>query len=163
VNQSAYPGGAFPAELNPSMLDDNIINTPGWMNGLRPADIDIDGTTPEIDTTTSILTYTSGAVPVAPNIDIIPNDAFGGTIDSVTVAIVDHFDVGDILAVGAPGGLGVNYVIGTGVLTLTGNAPVATYKTALASLTFSTGSTSVLTRRVAITGIGKIGSGETTA
>ncbi|SFG48034.1 cadherin-like domain-containing protein [Neptunomonas qingdaonensis] len=58
---------------------------------------------------------------------------------SATVTI-GNFVSGDILTVGNPGGLTVNYNAGTGELTLSGTASLADYTTALSSVTFNSSS-----------------------
>lgn len=64
----------------------------------------------------------------------------GGTLNKVVVSISSGFTSGDTLAVGSAGGLTVSYNVSTGVLTLSGSASVATYQSALRSVTFTTAS-----------------------
>jgi hypothetical protein len=77
---------------------------------------------------------------VAPSLTV--NDVDDATLSGATVTISANKDTGDVLAVGTPGSLTVAYNSATGVLSLSGAAALATYQTALRSVTYATTSDS---------------------
>ena len=79
--------------------------------------------------------FAKGGSTVAVDAGASVTDETEALLASATVSIVSGLVTGDTLAVGNAGGLGTSY--SGGVLTLTGDASLATYQTALASITFS--------------------------
>jgi hypothetical protein len=65
------------------------------------------------------------------------SDADDANLESAAVRISDGFEAGDDLAFVVPAGISGVYDSDTGVLTLTGAAPLADYETALRSVAFS--------------------------
>uniref|UniRef100_UPI0035B489A0 DUF4347 domain-containing protein n=1 Tax=Zoogloea sp. TaxID=49181 RepID=UPI0035B489A0 len=92
---------------------------------------------PQFTTAAANAAFTEGGTPVNVGSGLVLVDD-GGQLSKATVSISAGFTAGDTLAVGTPGGLTVSYNATTGVLTLSGSAPVATYATALQSVTFVT-------------------------
>ncbi|MGE4165838.1 MAG: choice-of-anchor Q domain-containing protein [Xanthobacteraceae bacterium] len=84
----------------------------------------------------NFLVDTLAPVPVVPGIVIADIDST--TLDGVTVSITAGFTAGDQLNFVNQAGITGIYDAATGVLTLTGNASLAAYRTALASITFET-------------------------
>jgi hypothetical protein len=82
-------------------------------------------------------TYHSGGAPVVVDPAVIVADPGVPTLESATVAITTNFVSGDTLSVTSPNGLADVYDPNTGVLTLTGFASLASYQSALDSITYS--------------------------
>ena len=76
-----------------------------------------------------------GAVAVASGIAV--SDADSANLTGATVTIASGFTAGDALNFTNANGIGGSYNASTGVLTLSGVAPVASYQAALESITFS--------------------------
>jgi hypothetical protein len=74
-------------------------------------------------------------------------DADDTNLESAQVRISDGFQSGDQLVFAAQSGISGVYDTGTGVLTLTGSAPVESYQAALQSVTFHTTAASPGTSR----------------
>ncbi|MGE0419016.1 MAG: DUF4347 domain-containing protein, partial [Acetobacteraceae bacterium] len=81
-------------------------------------------------------TFTGGgsAVAMAPTLSIF--DPFSPTLSSATVS-VGSFISGDVLNFVNQGGISGSYVAGTGTLSLSGTASIATWQSALQSITYS--------------------------
>ncbi|HET6309268.1 MAG TPA: DUF4347 domain-containing protein [Rhodopila sp.] len=79
-------------------------------------------------------TFTGGAAAVTLDSGLTISDSASTTLVSATVAIGGYI-TGDTLTVGTPGGLASSFNNGT--LTLNGSASIATYQTALRSITYS--------------------------
>jgi len=88
-------------------------------------------------TASGTVTFDGGGSPVRLDSGLTVTDGSSTTLASATVSIGTGFISGDTLSVGTAGGLAVNYDAGDGVLTLTGSASLATYQTALDSITYS--------------------------
>ncbi len=86
------------------------------------------------------INYTEGGSAAALAGSMTLADADDGTLASAQVWISSGFSAGDLLTVSSTGGLGVSYDSSTGVLTLSGTASKATYRTALRSVRFSSSS-----------------------
>jgi hypothetical protein len=71
---------------------------------------------------------------------LLLGDVDNATLSGVTVAITGGHDVRDLLHFTDQAGITGSFDANTGVLTLTGNASVAAYQAALATITFSTDS-----------------------
>ena len=80
--------------------------------------------------------YTEGAAAVAIDPGVTVSDVDDANLESLTVTISAVLQMGDVLTF-APGPLTGSYVPATGVLTLSGSAPLATYETVLRSVGFS--------------------------
>jgi hypothetical protein len=72
----------------------------------------------------------------------------GGNLHGATVSIGTGFVAGDSLGFTAETGITASYSSGTGVLTLSGTATLATYQAELDSITFSTTATTAGTRTI---------------
>ena len=94
---------------------------------------------PQFTTAAANAAFTEGGTAVNVGSGLVLVDD-GGQLSKATVSISAGFTAGDTLAVGTPGGLTVSYNATTGILTLSGTASVATYTTALQSVTFVTAS-----------------------
>ena len=116
-------------------------------------------------TGSALATYTEGddATAVDPNLTVADPDSTN--LSGAVARVSDGFQVGDVLAVPNPSGLSHSYDPTTGVLTLSGTATVATYQSALRSLTFAhTGDTPSTSRTIGLTAtdVGGTTSTETT-
>ncbi|ACC83035.1 beta strand repeat-containing protein [Nostoc punctiforme] len=95
---------------------------------------------PVASTTNSALAYTENAI-TAIDSAIIVSDVDSSNLAGATVSISGGFvSAEDILAFSNQNGITGSYNSSTGVLTLTGNATVANYQTALRSITYSNSS-----------------------
>jgi hypothetical protein len=83
-------------------------------------------------------TFTGGGSPVLLDSGLTVSDLSSTTLVSATV-VIGGFIAADTLTVGTPGGLANSFSNGT--LTLTGNASIATYQTALQSVAYGTNPT----------------------
>lgn len=114
--------------------------------------LDLNGLASGMD---SLATYTEGAAAVrlAPGATITDVDT--STLTGMTLTLTARPDGNDkeSLSVATPGGLTWSYNASTGVLTLSGSATVATYETALRSITYANTSAapSLTPRTVTIT------------
>ncbi len=85
------------------------------------------------------VTYTAGGTPPALDLSVVVSDPdSGGFLESATVSITSGFLTGDTLNFTNENGITGSYNTETGVLTLSGKAALASYQTALSSVTFST-------------------------
>ncbi len=116
---------------------------------------------PSVTTSSGTVTFVEDgpAVVVDPGVSV----ASAGTSDltGATVSIVTGFQSGsDLLSMTPLGGISGSYNAATGVLTLSGTAPVATYQTVLRSVVFSNGSQdpSAAARTVSYVAINAVGS-----
>ncbi|HEX8199475.1 MAG TPA: Ig-like domain-containing protein, partial [Isosphaeraceae bacterium] len=94
-------------------------------------------TGPVVTTSTGALAYLEGqpAIPIDPELTI--TDANSPNVVGATVAITGNFaGTQDILRFSDQGGITGSYNPATGVLTLTGTAPIASYQAALRSVTY---------------------------
>jgi hypothetical protein len=88
---------------------------------------------------TTPLDYQVGSVAVAVTSTLTVSDSDDPTLSGGTVSITAGFDGGaDTLSFTNQNGITGSYDASTGVLTLSGNAPLADYQAALRSVTFST-------------------------
>ncbi|HEX3983511.1 MAG TPA: hypothetical protein VHX12_07450, partial [Acidisoma sp.] len=84
-------------------------------------------------------TYTAGGTPPVLDSSLTVSDPdSSGVLASATVSITTGFLTGDALNFTNQNGITGSYNAATGVLTLSGTAPLADYKAALSSITFST-------------------------
>ena len=86
------------------------------------------------------VSFTEQGSAVALSSTLTVSDADNQNLASATVSIGTGFFAGDTLNFTDQNGITGSYNSGTGVLTLTGSATVATYQTALRSITFSSAS-----------------------
>jgi hypothetical protein len=89
---------------------------------------------PPVVTAGATATFNGGEGAVIADAGLTVTDSSSSTLASAQVVITSGFNAGDVLSVATPGGLTVGYNSGT--LTLSGTASLATYDTALDSLTF---------------------------
>ena len=115
-----HPSGAttYPGDDATNTLDIGLISGPSISAG-------------------ATATFTGGGSPVTLDNGLTISDSTSTTLASATVSIGTGFISGDTLSVGTAGGLSVSYSAASGTLTLTGNAGIATYQTALDSITYS--------------------------
>jgi hypothetical protein len=95
---------------------------------------------PVVTTSGGSTAYTEGAAAVAVDGALTASDVDSGNLTSASVSITTGFGPGDTLTFSGQNGITGSYNTGTGVLTLSGSATVASYQTALRSITFDTGS-----------------------
>lgn len=88
--------------------------------------------------TTSAGTSTYGGPPVAVDPGLTVTDLDDANLEGARVRIASGRQAGDKLLFSAQSAISGSYDSGTGVLTLTGSAPVAAYESALRSVRFST-------------------------
>ena len=87
---------------------------------------------PPVVTAGASVSYVAGAAPVALDAGLTVADAAAVSLSAATVSISAGFILGDALSVGSPQtGIASQYNAATGVLTLSGAASLATYKTEL--------------------------------
>jgi hypothetical protein len=98
------------------------------------------GATPPVITAGASASYTAGGNPVPLDAALTVTDANSTTLAGATVTISSGFRAGDTLAVATEAGITSSYDAGTGVLTLSGTASLATYQAALDSVTYAYGS-----------------------
>jgi len=92
---------------------------------------------PVVTTTATALNYTENQAPTAIDTGLSLSDVDNTNLTGATVSIGTGFATGqDVLAFTNQGGITGNYNATTGVLTLSGTATVATYQTALRSVTY---------------------------
>jgi Ca2+-binding RTX toxin-like protein len=94
---------------------------------------------PVIATTGTAGAYTIGAAPAAVDSGLSLTDPDDTSLEGATVRISPGFQPGDALSFTDQNGITGAYTPGTGVMTLTGTAPVADYQAALRSIRFATG------------------------
>ncbi|WP_353228619.1 choice-of-anchor tandem repeat GloVer-containing protein [Novosphingobium sp.] len=92
---------------------------------------------PVVTNGTTVPTYTVGGAAVAVASTIAITDPGIANLQSASVTISSGFRAGDVLSFTAQTGITASYNATTGVLTLTGSAALATYKTELASIKFA--------------------------
>lgn len=106
---------------------------------------------PKLTLGASATTFTEAGPAVAVDPGLVVADVDDTTLTGATVAIGAGFESGaDVLGFTAAGGITGAYDVATGVLTLTGTAPIATYQSVLRSVTFSnaTSALSSTTRQI---------------
>ncbi|ROZ61503.1 hypothetical protein, partial [Ramlibacter sp. WS9] len=81
--------------------------------------------------------YTEGAAGQDIDANIAVADVDSANITGATIRISANFEAGDVLNFTNTGTITGNYVVGTGVLTLTGTDTVANYQAAIRTITFS--------------------------
>ena len=91
---------------------------------------------PVVTTTGGATAYTENAAAVTVDGGLTVVDPDDTNLESLRVRISAGLDTGDVLTF-SPGSLTGSYVPGTGILTLSGTASVATYQTVLRSVQFS--------------------------
>ena len=92
---------------------------------------------PPVVTAGATATFNVGGLAVPLDAALTLTDAQSSTINGATVSISAGFFAGDTLNFATQNGITGNYNGSTGVLTLSGTAPVADYQAALASITYS--------------------------
>ena len=93
---------------------------------------------PPVVTAGASVTYVAGATPVALDAGLSVTDAAAVSLSAATVSISAGFVQGDALSIGSPQtGITSAYNAATGVLTLSGAASLAAYRTELDSVTYA--------------------------
>ena len=93
---------------------------------------------PVVTATATALAYTENQAATAVDPNLTVTDVDGTTLTGATVSISTGFATGqDVLAFTAQGGITGSYNATTGVLTLSGTATLATYQTALRTVTYA--------------------------
>jgi hypothetical protein len=95
---------------------------------------------PVVTTSTGSTAYTEGAAATPVDSGVTVTDPDSANLSSAQVRISSGFEAGDTLGFTNQSGISGSYNSATGVLTLSGSAPVADYQTALQSVTYSTAS-----------------------
>ncbi len=103
---------------------------------------------PPVVTAGATVNYTVGGSAVSTDPGLTVTDLQSTTLASATVTISGGFAAGDVLSVGTAGGLSTSYNAADGILTLSDTASLATYQTALESITFSTSSSLLDSRTI---------------
>jgi hypothetical protein len=93
--------------------------------------------TPPVVTAGASATFNVGGAAVALDAGLTLSDAQSANLTGATVAITAGLFTGDTLNFANQNGITGSYSSGTGVLTLSGTASVASYQAALASITYS--------------------------
>ena len=119
---------------------------------------------PAVDTTTTVteittvgpvmmtgasVSYVTGAASVTLDAGLAVTDAATASLSAATVSISAGFVEGDTLSVGSPQtGIASQYNAATGVLTLSGSASLAAYKTELDSITYASANATTSSRTI---------------
>ncbi|MBD3884310.1 cadherin domain-containing protein [Phormidium tenue FACHB-886] len=108
----------------------------------RTVQITATNTAPVVATSPGVLAYTenSGAAPIDLGIQV--NDADSPNLTSATIALENYVRDQDVLSFTQPNGITGSFDSATGILTITGAASLATYRTALQSVTYTNKSAS---------------------
>ncbi|MEA5582347.1 DUF4347 domain-containing protein [Nodularia harveyana UHCC-0300] len=121
-------------QVNDGSLDSTTVN--------RNINVTAVNDAPELTTTGSPLSYTENAT-IAIDPALAVSDVDSANLASATVSITSGFVVGeDILSFTTQNGITGSYNNNTGVLSLTGEATVANYQTALRAITYTNSSDS---------------------
>ena len=104
---------------------------------------------PVLVTAGASVSYVAGAAPVALDAGLTVADAAAVSLSAATVSISAGFVQGDTLSVGSPQtGIVSQYNAATGVLTLSGSASLAAYKTELDSITYASANATTSSRTI---------------
>jgi VCBS repeat-containing protein len=132
---ATFPNTASGTQVNAN----NIIGGSGAISG-QPGHFTVSvsavNDAPVVTTTTTARSYTENATAVIANNDLTLGDVDNANLTGATVQITSGLTTGDTLAFTAANGITGTYDSVTGKLTLTGNATVAQYQTALQSVTY---------------------------
>src|SRR3954447_9938004 len=102
----------------------------------RDIEVRLPDQAPVVTSSDGSTTYTTDGADVAVDSAVAVTDADDTDLESAVVRIASGFEAGDSLAFTDQLGISGTYDPDTGVLTLTGTAPVADYETALRSIEF---------------------------
>ncbi|MBW4516724.1 MAG: calcium-binding protein [Timaviella obliquedivisa GSE-PSE-MK23-08B] len=122
-----------------------------------PADrliqVSVVNTPPAVINSLTPLTYTESAGAIVVDGAIAVSDVDSNTLTGATIALGGYVSGEDLLNFDNQGGISGSFNAGTGVLTLSGSAPIASYQVALRSITYSNLSSnpSVVARTVQFT------------
>jgi hypothetical protein len=115
--------------VNDGVSDSNILNS--FINVAAVNDAPVIGGS-------SAITYVENEAPIIINPDITTSDPDSSFLNSASVVIVNFIAGQDVLSFSdLPSGITGNFDSGTGILTLSGSAPIASYQTALRSIAYS--------------------------
>jgi VCBS repeat-containing protein len=120
-----------------TLIDTFVVHTQDGTAQTVTITINGDNDAPVVEShnTISYNANNGGSVLVNPNVDL--SDVDSTVITGATVAITSGRDNGDVLQFVNQNGITGSFNAGTGVLTLTGNASVATYETAMKTVRFA--------------------------
>ncbi|WP_144006699.1 DUF4347 domain-containing protein, partial [Pelomonas sp. KK5] len=110
--------------------------------------IDLDSSTPLATSANSTVAYDQGGVALGPNISV--SDPEGDTIDTMTVTLSGATAADTLSLAQTVTGITASYNAGTGVLTLSGTASLASYQTALQAVRFASTSGSTAARTITV-------------
>ena len=117
--------------------------------GLSPTDLTTIAMVGPVLTAGANVNYVAGAAPVMLDAGLAVADATAASLSAATVSISAGFVVGDALSVGSPqAGIVSQYNAATGVLTLSGSASLAAYKTELDSVAYASASATTSSRTI---------------
>ena len=121
-------------------------------SGLAPSDLTAVAPTVAarpVLTAGASVSYIAGAAPVTLDAGLTLTDAAAASLSTATVSISAGFAQGDMLSVGSPQtGITSAYNAATGVLTLSGAASLAAYKTELDSITYASANATTSSRTI---------------
>jgi hypothetical protein len=117
--------------------------------GLSPTDLTTIAMVGPVLTAGANVSYVTGAAPLALDAGLSVTDATAGSLSAATVSISAGFVLGDTLSVGSPqAGIVIQYNAATGVLTLSGSASLAAYKTELDSVAYASANATTSSRTI---------------
>jgi hypothetical protein len=128
---SLSAGGPLDLKLDPTQN----WTTTAFNHSTSGSDNFITERAPPVVVAGATVTFNGGGPAVIVDSGLTVSDPSSPTLASATVSIASGFLAGDTLTVGTPGDLGTSFSNGT--LTLSGTANLATYQTALDSVTYS--------------------------
>jgi large repetitive protein len=130
TNNSANPSTA-PRTLRIVVNDGTVTSAPAD----RVIQVSVVNTPPAVINSPSPITYTENAVVVDGAIAV--SDVDSTTFAGAAIAINGYVNGEDLLSFNNQGGISGSFNSGTGVLTLSGSAPIASYQVALRSITYT--------------------------
>jgi large repetitive protein len=126
-------GGTHTARTINWVANDGTLNSTTATSSLTTVHV-----APTVTPSGATASFTGGGAAVVLDSGITANDVdSGGNLSGATVSIGTGFLAGDTLNFTNQNGITGSYVAATGVLTLSGSATLANYKTALESITYS--------------------------
>ncbi|NJR38003.1 MAG: hypothetical protein HC781_03070 [Leptolyngbyaceae cyanobacterium CSU_1_4] len=103
----------------------------------RSIQVSVVNTPPVVTNSLSPLSYTESAGAIAVDGAIGVSDVDSSTLTGATVVLGGYVNGEDLLNFNNQGGISGSFNLGTGVLTLSGSAPIASYQVALRSITYT--------------------------
>jgi hypothetical protein len=136
-------GGRGNDSLNGGRGTDTCFGGPGRdiLRSCEKGDVGAANRPPVVSTSAGTTSWTENAGPVTWDSGLSVTDPDSAQLSGATVQVTSNFTPGqDLIGFVAQLGITGTYNPGTGVLTLTGSAPVADYQTALRSVTYGNSS-----------------------